>query len=262
MPNFIDSHDAAIERVAHRFSTFPDLSKGKVIDWLRQFREQEQYIALKLLEHTSFYDMSQVQAACREIMRLVTEGGIDYKHAIIVGLGPAGKSGSLIQYYFRHANHLTNTHHQPHFKTQSEISLLPREYNGSIIFLDDFIGSGRQSAGYLSDVTSIAPEAAQIAYYSIVGYISSMQEVERLTSYPVAAIHSLDASTQLFKPECDSFSQQEKDILKAYCVRTGASRPLGYEEIGSLIIFSHGVPNTTPAVLTHRSDAWMPLFPR
>jgi len=44
MPNFIDEHDSDIEVLASIFQ-YRNVTKGKIITWLRQFEESHQAIA-------------------------------------------------------------------------------------------------------------------------------------------------------------------------------------------------------------------------
>jgi hypothetical protein len=64
----------------------------------------------------------------------------------------------------------------------------------------------------------------------------------------------------------NSFNQQSAVVVTKLCATYGAfsSKPLGYEETGSLIAFEHGCPNNAPAIFIEASlsqrNYWSPLF--
>ena len=264
MPGFIDAHDTEIEELANTF-VFRNITKGKIRTWLRQFAEAHQPVALKLLHNLRFYDSAKIHTSCKILFKMVkSECENDLDNVIFMGLGPAGKSGDMMLHRFRHANGMHTDKFKHMFKHTTEITSIDSAFNGSLVFLDDFIGSGSQAMASLFDIASIAPPGVRLFLLVVAGYASAIEELgsEKEFDCNVLAVDVLDESEKLFSDANDKFTEDEKAILRSYCENTGSRYPYGYRDVGSLVIFCDSVPNNTPSILIHESDNWRPLFPR
>lgn len=262
MPSFIDEHDSGIEELASTFQ-YKNVTKGKIITWLKQFEESHQTIALKLLQSIRFYDTAQMHDACKNLCRIIkAECGENLDNTLFMGLGPAGKSGSAMLSRFRHANSMHLARYHDKFKFSSAITSLPSSFSGNLVFLDDFIGSGSQAAASLLDIVSIAPPATKIFLLVIAGYQSAIDNICGEVECNVFSVDTLQDHEKLFSDANTNFTQAEKAILRDYCKRTGSTYPYGYRNVGSLVVFCDSAPNNTPSILIHEGDTWKPLFVR
>ncbi len=262
MPSFIDEHDSDIEELANTFQ-YKNVTKGKIVTWLRQFEESHQTIALKLLQSIRFYDAAQMYDACKTLCKIIKkECGENLDNTLFMGLGPAGKSGSSMLYRFRHANGMHLASYNDKFKFSSEITLLPTTFSGNLVFIDDFIGSGSQALASLLDIVSIAPPATKIFLIVIAGYQSAIDDICKEVECNVFSVHTLQDHEKLFSDSNTNFTEAEKSILRDYCERTGSKSPYGYRNVGSLVVFCDSAPNNTPSILIHDGDTWRPLFAR
>jgi len=260
MPSFIDQHDADIEALASIIQ-YRNVTKGKIIRWLTQFDESHQPIALKLLQNIRFYDSATVHTSCRTLCSIITaECGGRLDRALFMGLGPPGKSGASMATYFRRANGMRLARYDRMFRYSSEITSLPRGYNGNLVFLDDFIGSGSQAAGYLLTIISNAPPTSSIYLLVIAGYQTAIDGILKEIKCKVFPVDLLQEREKLFSDANTKFTTDEKAILKQYCERTGSNHPYGFENVGSLVIFPDSAPNNTPSILIFESATWKPLF--
>lgn len=262
MPNFIDEHDSDIEVLASIFQ-YRNVTKGKIITWLRQFEESHQVIALKLLQSIRFYDAAQIHTACKTLCKIIkSDCGEDLDNTLFMGLGPAGKSGASMLSRFRRANSMYGAKYDSMFKFSTEITSLPSGFSGNLVFLDDFIGSGSQAATSLLEIVSIAPPASKVFLLVIAGYQSAIDKIYREVGCNVFPVNTLQDHEKLFSDANTNFTQDEKAILKNYCERTESRNPYGYRNVGSLVIFSDSAPNNTPSILIYESATWKPLFVR
>jgi len=260
MPSFIDEHDTDIEALAGIIQ-YRNVTKGKIITWLIQFEESHQSIALKLLQSIRFYDAAKIHTYCRTLCTIIkSECGEHLNRTLFMGLGPAGKSGASMASNFRRANGMHIARYNRMFRFSTEITSLPREYNGNLVFLDDFIGSGSQAAASLLTIVSIAPPASSIFLLVIAGYQSAIDKICDEVKCKVFPVDVLQDREKLFSDANTSFSQAEKAILKKYCEQTGSPHPYGYRDVGSLVIFPDSAPNNTPSILNYEGKNWTPLF--
>lgn len=63
----------------------------------------------------------------------------------------------------------------------------------------------------------------------------------------------------------DAFSGDRRKAVRSLCIRYDPGNhdsvdALGYDGVGALIAFAHGVPNNAPRILFKRSTRWTPLF--
>lgn len=266
MPSYIDDHDSDIEERASVLN-YKNVNKGKIISWLKQFDEPHQPIALKVLQQLRFYDISQIHRSCKSLLNIVKEEcGDKLEDVIFMGLGSAGKSGSMMLTQFRRSNGMHTSRYENMFKYATEVTALPSSFNGTLVFIDDFIGSGTQAKNSILDIVSIVPPASKILLCVIAGYESAIdyvcKEVEKEIDFNIFPADLLQENEKLFSEENTNFNRAEQEILKTYCLRTGSSYPFGWHDVGSLVIFCDSVPNNTPSILIHEGDAWKPLFQR
>lgn len=262
MPNFIEDSDACIEALAGTL-TYTNVTKGKIQTWLRQFDEPHQVVALKLLQHIRFYDTARIHSACRTLCDIVKiECGETLDKVIFMGLGSAGKSGATMLHRFRRANSMHTRKYETKFMYSSQITSIPANFDGTLVFLDDFIGSGTQATASLFDIISIAPPKSKIVFLVIAGYSSAIDEINEEIDCNIFTVDLLDDNEKLFSDTNTIFTEEEKSILKDYCELTGSRYPYGYHDIGSLVVFNDSVPNNTPSILIHDGNTWTPLFPR
>lgn len=264
MPSYIDNHDSDIEELASVLN-YKNVNKGKIISWLRQFDESHQPIALKVLQQLRFYDISQIHKSCKSLFNIVKEEcGDKLENVIFMGLGSAGKSGAMMLTQFRRSNRMHPAKYQHMFKYATEVTSLSSTFDGTIVFIDDFIGSGTQSKNSILDIVSIVPPASKILLCVIAGYESAIdyvcREVEKEIDFNIFPADLLQENERLFSKENTNFTRDEQEILKQYCLRTGSKYPFGFNNVGSLVIFCDSVPNNTPSILIHDGDNWKPLF--
>jgi hypothetical protein len=153
------------------------------------------------------------------------------------------------------------------------LNILRSKKCDAIVFVDDFIGSGRRVRDFLD---SFWPEPSVVSwlsgkqiYFQVVAYSgidTGIELVRRHLSKPRVKIHR-DAPTfnNIF------WSKTKKQSAEALFTKYGrianekrGKMWWGYEEGKAAIIFEHGCPNNTPAILWEpgfKGNSWRGLFP-
>lgn len=263
MTGFIDNHDNDIQSLALKFGSYAYVDKNRIINWLQQFKERDRSLALKTLQSITFYGPSEIISACTELGKIARGFfGTQLDNTSFFGLGAAGKSSGEILHRFRQVTGLHSTIHDSKFCFITQVSSLPKDFDGNLVFLDDFIGSGDQSVIYLNNILSVAPKNSKVILLVISGFTEAIEQVSKSTGCPIASIHLLPETDKVFSDYNPNFTDQEKTIIKTYCQNTGSQQPYGFNDTGALIAFSHGVPSNTISILNHDSRSWMSLFIR
>lgn len=142
-----------------------------------------------------------------------------------------------------------------------------------IIFVDDFIGSGGRVSDFLDsfwrEPTVVSWLSGKQIKFHVVAYSgteSGITFVEKHKSKPQVHIYR-DA------PSFNSFAwdKERKDCVKRLCQKYGRianknrkNMWFGFKEGMSAIVFEHGCPNNTPAILWEpdfKGSGWKGLFP-
>ncbi|MEO5655100.1 MAG: hypothetical protein ABIR00_03840 [Nitrosospira sp.] len=140
----------------------------------------------------------------------------------------------------------------------------------AIFVIDDVLGSGNQTSSFLSamwkDSTIKSWVSLGYLHFEVICYAVSEAGLQNLQKHRVKP----KIEYEYFCPTLADIQPQKlqkplSDIFKKYARRT--LRPnlsCGYGNVSALMVFEHGCPNNTPAMLwalpAHK-NLWFPLFP-
>lgn len=132
-----------------------------------------------------------------------------------------------------------------------------------IVFVTDFIGSGRRLYEMLDAFEKVATIQSWVSYhlisFHVVCYSATELGLETLKRHPLRP----EVSLHIFCPVIDeAFQGSELGAIKLLCQKypKKSNSPFGFRETGSLIAFSHGIPNNAPYILHSSAKKWKPLF--
>lgn len=146
-----------------------------------------------------------------------------------------------------------------------------------IVFVDDFIGTGRSAIGYLSEVARDCGEVIKkkdvlVMLVVISGFRSAQQRVvDHLDSVNLKVIiricDSLSDSDKCFHEHSHVFAtEQEKARARRVALSFGllleGRHPLGFGECEALVVFDSNTPNNSLPILWKKSSTWSPIFRR
>lgn len=254
-----------------KYSLYPT----KIIKWLENFDEPDIPFAidiLRIFEYISFPEfMFRLDSLLKELLKKVPKN----EKLIIFPYGKIGKSGTLVTYPLR------NT---PSFKKREDNILItqdfkyiknPEDYK-HLIFLDDFIGSGKTFCDEFekSGIKNWLAEQNIQNIYILSAIIMNDGKIKIETNYPELKILSevrYKLFDKAFSPY-NAFSKQThnsvKNIINKYGNKLSVNRPpneffpMGYDNSESAIAFFHGTPNNTISLIWGKSKEWVSLYPR
>lgn len=204
----------------------------------------------------------------REVLRRAVSkyaGIFKAKNSYICKFGDVGKSGEILIYEFRH----TFKEHASKLIETWQIPSLPEK--SKIIFLDDLIGTGRQSVRHIVDkLYKIISPSHEAFLFTLCSTPQGMTHVENNTNFKVIAGRILSEDRfQYLHDKCNVFDSSEKDYLKT--LRVSLSSSASDYDLGLLLAFWFTVPNNTMPFIWNNgygySDngvqkKWLALLPR
>lgn len=272
LSDFIEQHDPRVEGVVRRFGSYQPQSvdREKLRLWLRQFEPTDYDLILRVLENVEFYDLAWQQNLLRALHRAVrTEANNDgfrkLENLVFVPIGETAESGHEIITRYRNVNRINNTNARLAQVLELPELLYQASKDGknlALIFLDDFIGTGKNVSDYWKNVLSQYIYPTQPMYVgTLVACSVGLRKVEEETPLRVIPVHIVQPRHLL--NDTDRFTPAEKYRIRAYCDRVG-NPPLGIGDLGVMVAFAHGCPNNTLSIIrgSKRQDHWRGILPR
>ncbi len=172
-------------------------------------------------------------------------------------VGSEGIVAALISKYCKVPVHHAISHPGPDALRQNQAR--------KIVIVTDFVGSGRRVGEMLDAFALVASIQSWRSYglldFHVVCYSGTewgLRDVQRHSLRPKVSFHIACPVIN------EAFSGSELGAIKLLCKTYPGKRsryPFGFNETGSLIAFSHGIPNNAPAILHSHAGGWKPLFP-
>ncbi|TWI03191.1 hypothetical protein IQ05_00121 [Flavobacterium tiangeerense] len=245
----------------------------KIIRWLENFDKDEVDLAIDLLsvyEYVPFNEfMFRLNDLLNELLKVIPLGD----KIIIFPYGKVGKSGTLVTYPLKNTNAFKKRENDIVLTHDYENVENPTSFN-HIIFLDDFIGSGKTFCKEFSKPNNIQQWLTTNNIENIY-ILSSIIMVEGkkhiLDRYPQIKIIS-EERNKIFDSTLSplnvfgNLSHIEKMALKhGNTLKVGPYPyvfPYGFDNSQSLISYFHCTPNNTLSIIWGANKNWTPLFPR
>ena len=273
------------------------LSEDRVRTWLEQFgpaKNQELALCLlRRLKSKGYFDEASMHAMsktvhgmmltefanAKEFAQVIEKRRV--KNVFVSTFDGDGRSGGRVLHLYRNANSLPS----PLVGSMEDAVRFvdeqgKRNRGCAVVFVDDFIGTGRSCADGLErfrekmDNGGVGRERLIVGVAVLVAFRHGVEAVRsngHLDCHVVAS-EQLGPEDRAFAPGVGTF-ESENDRLAAekLCRTIGAilepKQPLGYGECEALVSFGHRCPNNTLPVfykdgVAYHGREWIPLFPR
>lgn len=172
-------------------------------------------------------------------------------------VGSEGVIAALISKYCKVPDNHALSHPGPDLLRENRVR--------RIVIVTDFVGSGRRVSEMLDALALVASIQSWRSYgllnFHVVCYSGTERGLQTVRSHALRP----KVSSYIACPVIDeAFTGGELGAVKLLCQKYPGKRsrfPFGFNSTGSLIAFSHGIPNNAPALLHSQSGGWKPLFP-
>lgn len=269
--NLNEKNLAKIEELLPRlkYSVLPT----KIISWLENFEPDDVEIAIDLLrvfEYVPFNEfMFRLNDLLNELFKNIPKG----EKIIIYPYGKLGKSGTLVTYPLKNTNAFKRRESDIVITKDLEFLKNPETYN-HIIFLDDFIGSGKTFCKEFTKPDNIQQwlidnDIKNTYILSTIIMVEGKKYI--LDRFPDIKIFA-EERNKIFDPELSPLSilgnlnDIEKVTLKyGNTLKVGPYPyyfPYGFDKSESLISYFHCTPNNTLSIIWGNNKNWEALFPR
>ena len=244
--------------------------------WLAQFdNDADRLLAIKLLDAMAVYDVGELRRMGREQFQWLQEQpGFDLDTTKFTDYG-AGKSGGLVQYFFRQVNRLSNQSCMYFDRVPDPPEIVPGKPIDTLVVMDDFLGSGAQANYFFTEMKKALEESGQeyrkIYFLTLVGFDEGIKLLKE--KFPEIEVRCATRPKKIFDPANTQFTAQEKEALKEMLIRYGdrvyppsqfgkVATPGGYRDGQALVSFFYNTPSNTLPIFWSDYDGWQPLFER
>lgn len=223
-------------------------------------------IAKKVLDNITIFDGQKVRQVITSLVNSNPEI-FNKDDCYIAAFGAEAKSGGNIFYDFRHIR-LVN---DKSFKNVYELSNVPTD--STIVFVDDLIGTGKQSLKYINNKLNLILKPSHKTYLlSICATPEGIENVESNSNFKVLTGIKLDKENfQFTDDDCNTFSSKEKVVLNELNLKLNPDEKNDYNK-GLLLAFYYSTPNNCMPIIWRdkqiyqdnkdKTKKWFALLPR
>ena len=261
--------ETRIEAWATRFSGYrQEVTVDRIQSWLGQFDANSQDVAARLLDAVQFITHEDIEAKFKHLLAGLpgwhrSSRRRKGKWRFVPFSRGEGESGNLVLARLRTAAGLEADDHSELFINKRDLPLEELEADDTVVFVDDFAGTGKQVCDCWHDfMAELLPGEPSAFLVLIAVGASAIERIQDETELQIASSISLDDSDGLFSTKCRHFNTSEKATLQSFCEKADRRYPLGFGNCGFVIVLAHKTPNNSLPVLHVRNSRWKGLFPR
>lgn len=268
---FFDSHDAQIASLASQFSSYVfHIDRNSIRNWLKQFGENHIELGLKLLSNVQYYSPARILDESRELHRqllvykaMTNEELLNIPTYFVDYSPSSGRSQDEFIPKYRLGSGLRFDRYDGNFIYLRDINKFVNKKGVCLVFLTDFIGSGKQVTDtWLDSLWAISDKNEHILL-AICGYDSGIRRIEEATEDRLTIITNRRYSNEhrIFSDENTNFTNEEKEALRQFC-NLADDHPTGFQGTQSTTVFYFRCPNSVISILRATNDNWKGLFKR
>jgi hypothetical protein len=258
---------AKVDAWVGRFSAYrhpPDAAN--IRRWLGYFGDRGENLAESVLDRVHLISEHSIQLGYRR--SLARLGGWDPNKRdregrwFFAGYGSAGESGQAMLRIFREANNLGAQRYQYLFVSATELPSLKLSARDTVVFIDDFAGTGTQVVKSWPITKELIGSEARVFLVLCAITQTALSRIAGETGLRVICPVILQGHHNVFSGACATFTAAEKTLLLDYCRRADSVSPKGFGDCGLLLVLGHRTPNNSLPVLHVNKARWRGVFPR
>lgn len=253
---------------ARRFSGYRRPITEQAIDsWLGPFGDQQD-VGARLLDSVEYVSHDLIDGAFKAILPRLSgwskgTAGRTGKWRFVAFSTSAGESGDSMLFRFRTANGMSAARYRELFIHKSELLREELGPDDTVVFVDDFAGTGRQACeAWASNLAELLPGNPRVVLLLVAASRTARKKIGSETLMRVESHRVLTTSDDLFHSSCSHFSGTEKRRILELCQLADPRKPKGFGDCGFVIVFAHRCPNNSIAILHASNRRWKGLFPR
>jgi hypothetical protein len=258
---------AKIDAWVERFSAYRHPpSAAAMRQWLEYFGDADEVLAVSVLNKVRLISEHKIQIGYKQSLARINGWNPSKRHRqgrwFFAGYGSAGESGQAMLRIFREANGLSSDRFQYLFVSSGELPSLKLSAQDTVVFIDDFAGTGRQVVKSWPVTKELLGSEARAFLVLCAITETALARISAETGLRVICPMVLRGDHNIFNNASTSFDAGEKARLLAYCMRADSNRPRGFGDCGLLLVLSHRTPNNSLPILHVNKRKWRGVFPR
>ncbi len=285
--------DEEIDEVLATWGTYQGvrITRQRVRQWLSQFgTAEDQRLMFKLLQRVAFYGEDRIRDRLARVHTMTLANvtrelgsAREHRRDIVVSyLGSVGRSAPSFARTYCQTNSIWKDHCVPPAEVSRLLDEIPRVV--SVVFVDDFIGTGRTARRQFDDFfgrevglqKKLLERDIRVFYVVVAATEDGIVHVRRSLESGTVPI-TVYAGDQLGE-DSKAFSgsssiwlnagerELAEEIARSVGDRLEARAPLGFGNTQGLVVFEGNCPNTSLPILHKRrkvlKEMFYPLFPR
>lgn len=260
--------DQRISRWLGRFDGYRiTVTAERIKEFIGGFQRKDIDLGARILDAVTFYRSEDLEEAIRKAVDRLPGWNRDTSQRLgewrfVAFSVSEGESGHTMLHKARTALGLTGKQHNSLFVHKSDLLRARLGPDDSVVFIDDFAGTGQQACEAWPALAELLPGGPKPYLVVVAAGDQALRRIAQETGLRVYTHHKLSASDNIFSDTCRHFTGAEKDDLLAYCKRADRKNPRGYGACGFVIVLAHKTPNNSLPILHASHEHWKGLFPR
>ena len=259
-------------RIAQWVARFPgyrqEVTADRVRNWVQQFTSADRDVAARVLDCVYFVSHESSEEAFRNILHRLDGWDSNEKNRrgrwrFVAFSKAAGESGDTMLHKWRAATGMTGSKYDELYIHKSDLLRENLGPEDSVVFLDDFAGTGTQvCTGWREVMEELLPGVPAVYLVLVAVTQMAQQRISVETPMQVVSHIKLKDDDDIFSTGCEHFTSQEKRALLRYCRRANNQHPKGWGDCGLVVVLAHKTPNNSIPILHANHGQWVGLFPR
>lgn len=219
--------EITMQRVEEWLATFSgyrhNINEGRIDRWIRQFQEPDRDIAARLLDCVDFISNEQIDNACRSLLARLPGWNSNPnlrngRWVFAPYTASAGESGDSMLHRFRLATRLDSQRFKEWFKYKSELPLLNLGHEDTIVFVDDFSGTGEQvTETWEKHIQELVGNGPTLYLILVAASPAAQLKIGSRTELSLVNEITLEDGDNFFSSQCKYFDKNEKSKVMDYC---------------------------------------------
>jgi hypothetical protein len=239
---------------------------GEIRRWLQYFGDRDEPLAESVLNRVRLISERSIQLGYRRSLARLSGWNPNMRDRrgrwFFAGYGSAGERGQAMLRIFREANSLGSQRYQYLFVSSRELPSLQLSAEDTVVFIDDFAGTGTQIVRSWPVTKELLGSEARAFLVLCAITQGAMRRISSETGLRVISPVILQDDHNVFDNSCNSFTASEKARLLDYCTRADSRQPKGFGDCGLLLVLGHRTPNNSLPILHVNKSRWRGVFPR
>lgn len=252
---------------ANRFASYRRaIAPADIRRWIAQFETPHSDLAARVIDAIRFVTHDQIREAYRAVLARLPGWSVHKsqrhgKWRFVALSASAGESGDTMLHAFRTANGLGSNNYNDLFIYKSDLLREGITAADTVVFVDDFSGSGTQACtSWTANIRELLPANPTTYLLLVAATHQAKKRILAETSLRVESHFTLNEGDNILSGRCPHFTTREKVVLLDYNRIADAKAPSGYGECGLVIAFAHKCPNNTIPILRANHRKWKGIF--